>query len=238
MPKIEVNERLFFDLLGRVRDAASLEDVETFFRTYTEKVWGRHPRNISADWGAQRVKGLSILALLKNIFGKKKGKVETSLITEFLYPKLGPGQLWECVAKDVEAMGGSIVMDARVEDIAVKEGRIASVAYEKDGAKVVVEADDLDGRRPLGDLQPALNGGKLRLADSTTLILPGAPEPVRVYVGLESAATIEARVALALDEVERLGALDRRPAQRAQSPEVVAPFPPALSFDRGGPIIT
>ena len=71
-----------------------------FFEGYTEKLWGRHPREISADWGAQRVKGLSISAVLKDMCGKllpNKGerKVETSLIEEFFYPKFGPGQLWE-----------------------------------------------------------------------------------------------------------------------------------------------
>src|SRR5574344_1880892 len=73
-----------------------------FFEGYTEKLWGRHPRDISADWGAQRVKGLSIAAVLKDILQKvlpvKNKEVETSLIEEFSYPKFGPGQLWEIVA--------------------------------------------------------------------------------------------------------------------------------------------
>ena len=75
-----------------------------FFEGYTEKLWGRHPSQISADWGAQRVKGLSILGVLKNAFRKlspkkRKGEVETSLIEEFWYPMLGPGQLWETVER-------------------------------------------------------------------------------------------------------------------------------------------
>lgn len=73
-----------------------------FFEDYTEKVWGVHPSNISADWGAQRVKGLSVWKLittaLSKPFRKKDGKVETSLIEEFYYPKYGPGQLWEKLA--------------------------------------------------------------------------------------------------------------------------------------------
>lgn len=78
-----------------------------FFEKYTEKLWGRHPSQISADWGAQRVKGLSIKAVIKDmfskIFGKKnKEKIETSLIEEFWYPKYGPGQLWEILATEVE----------------------------------------------------------------------------------------------------------------------------------------
>ena len=71
-----------------------------FFEGYTEKLWGRHPSQISADWGAQRVKGLSIMGVLKNAFQKllpkkrSNAEVETSLIEEFWYPKYGPGQLW------------------------------------------------------------------------------------------------------------------------------------------------
>ena len=77
-----------------------------FFENYTENLWGRHPSEISPEWGAQRVKGLSIKAILGDIFGKifnkKNRKVETSLIEEFAYPKLGPGQLWELTASEIE----------------------------------------------------------------------------------------------------------------------------------------
>ena len=91
-----------------------------FFEGYTEKLWGRHPRDISADWGAQRVKGLSIVAILKDIVQKalpqtkKNAHVETSLIEEFQYPKFGPGQLWETAAKEFENMGGEIRKGCRV----------------------------------------------------------------------------------------------------------------------------
>lgn len=105
------------------REEKSLEDFyinrfgkklySMFFENYTENLWGRHPSEISPEWGAQRVKGLSIKAILKDIFGKlfnlKNRKVETSLIEEFAYPKLGPGQLWELTAADFEKMGGTII---------------------------------------------------------------------------------------------------------------------------------
>ena len=84
-----------------------------FFESYTEKVWGRHPSKISADWGAQRVKGLSIRAILKDVLRKvfhTKGEVETSLIERFYYPKYGPGQLWEMAADRVRDLGGKIKM--------------------------------------------------------------------------------------------------------------------------------
>ena len=81
-----------------------------FFEGYTEKLWGRHPREIAPDWGAQRTKGLSIMGILKDNLQKlspkkqDKHQVQTSLIEEFNYPKYGPGQLWETAAAEVEAM--------------------------------------------------------------------------------------------------------------------------------------
>lgn len=97
-----------------------------FFESYTHKLWGRHPSEISADWGAQRVKGLSVAAVLKDCFGRllhiKNSNVETSLIEEFKYPKYGPGQLWECASSRFRTMGGRIITDCRVDRIIVKMG--------------------------------------------------------------------------------------------------------------------
>ena len=84
-----------------------------FFEKYTEKLWGRHPSEISADWGAQRVKGISITAVIKDMFhkafrSKNKENTETSLIEEFWYPKFGPGHLWETLANKVSEQGAEI----------------------------------------------------------------------------------------------------------------------------------
>src|SRR4051812_42313967 len=87
-----------------------------FFKSYTEKVWGVPCQEISAEWGAQRIKGLSIKNTLLHLAKKWKGRpsdlrqkdTETSLIEQFLYPQLGPGQLWETVAEKVIALGGEI----------------------------------------------------------------------------------------------------------------------------------
>ena len=102
-----------------------------FFEGYTEKLWGRHPSEISADWGAQRVKGLSILAVIKDMLSKlvpgKNKKVETSLIEEFQYPKYGPGQLWEAVGEEFEKMGGKILYNHKVTDIDISNGRVNCV---------------------------------------------------------------------------------------------------------------
>ena len=121
----------YLKTLFHKREEKSLEDFyinrfgkklySMFFENYTENLWGRHPSEISPEWGAQRVKGLSIKAVLGDIFGKmfnkKNRKVETSLIEEFAYPKLGPGQLWDLTAADVEKLGGTIIKNAKVVGI-------------------------------------------------------------------------------------------------------------------------
>ena len=133
-----------------------------FFENYTENLWGRHPSEISPEWGAQRVKGLSIAAVLKDIFGKifnkKNRKVETSLIEEFAYPKLGPGQLWELTAQDIQSMGGTIVMNAKVVKILKDEqNRITGIVYEQDGKTVTVEGDLVISSMPVKDLVAGMN---------------------------------------------------------------------------------
>ncbi len=133
-----------------------------FFENYTETVWGRHPREISPEWGAQRVKGLSILAILKDIFGKKlrrkNRKVETSLIEEFLYPELGPGQMWETAAKKIEEMGGKIIFEARAAKIERdKHNAVTSVVYEKAGKKTKLACDFAVSSMPVKDLVEAMD---------------------------------------------------------------------------------
>ena len=128
-----------------------------FFEHYTENLWGRHPSGISAEWGAQRAKGLSVTAILKDILGKafhaKNRKVETSLIEEFSYPKLGPGQLWEITAEEVRRKGGEILFGARAVSFARDEaGRITSVTYEQGGKRETVPADIVISSMPLRDL--------------------------------------------------------------------------------------
>jgi len=107
-----------------------------FFKDYTEKVWGIAPSQISAEWGAQRIKGVSlskaIAGALKSLRSKKKGDIaqkgtETSLIEQFLYPKYGPGSLWEEVARQVQEMGGKIYMHQDVKKIYMQDSRITSV---------------------------------------------------------------------------------------------------------------
>lgn len=157
-----------------------------FFEGYTEKLWGRHPREISADWGAQRVKGLSILAIFKDIFsklipGKKNRKVETSLIEEFWYPKFGPGQLWETVADEVVKMGGKICFGSKVVKLQNEEGKITSVIYEKDGEEYTEKADVFMSSMPVKDLVTGMGEG---VPEEMLRIAKGLPYRDFVTVGL------------------------------------------------------
>ncbi len=134
-----------------------------FFEYYTENLWGRHPREIDAAWGAQRVKGLSvsavILDMVSKLFHVKDRKTETSLIEEFSYPKLGPGQLWENVADEIEGMGGRIIRNARVTRFHKGEdGAIESVVFEKDGKEMTEKGDIVISSMPLKDLAAGLDG--------------------------------------------------------------------------------
>ena len=158
-----------------------------FFENYTENLWGRHPRDISPEWGAQRVKGLSISAILKDIFGKAVGKknrkVETSLIEEFAYPKLGPGQLWEITAKEVNNKGGEIIMGAKAVGIKRKKnGEVTGVVYEKDGKKVTLKGDYVISSMPMKDLVLAMDGVPKKI----TRIAEGLPYRDYMTVGVLS----------------------------------------------------
>ncbi|RBP97693.1 hypothetical protein CRD60_05515 [Bifidobacterium aemilianum] len=144
-----------------------------FFEGYTEKLWGRHPREISADWGAQRVKGLSVVAVLKNAIDKMLPKkrsnqeVETSLIEEFWYPKLGPGQLWETVEENCEQAGVKVLTDAQVTEIRQEHGQVTSVIYrDSDGKATELKADQFISSMPIKDLVNALDAAKGAVAET------------------------------------------------------------------------
>lgn len=156
-----------------------------FFEGYTEKLWGRHPSEISADWGAQRVKGLSIRALLKDIFGKifkkKNRKVETSLIEEFWYPKYGPGQLWELVGKRFEENGGKILFGHRVKGINLDGNKITSIVCETENGDVTFEGDNIISSMPINDLVASINAP---VPEDISAIAKGLPFRDFVTVGL------------------------------------------------------
>jgi protoporphyrinogen oxidase len=125
----ETLEEFFINRFGR-------ELYGTFFKSYTEKVWGVPCNQISAEWGAQRIKGLSIWSTLLHAFRKvikpadrdigQKG-TETSLIEQFLYPKFGPGQMWEEVARRVLEMGGEIHTNCRAERLITNGWKVTAL---------------------------------------------------------------------------------------------------------------
>lgn len=129
---------------------------EMFFEDYTEKLWGINPSEIAPDWGAQRVKGLSLIKVLLSAitkpFKKDKNTTETSLIEQFLYPKYGPGQLWEEMAREIEANGGKIIKEAKVIKVKNNNGKVNSVTALINGKEVVFTGDRYISSMPIKDL--------------------------------------------------------------------------------------
>lgn len=141
----------------------------TFFKSYTEKVWGVPCSEISAEWGAQRIKGLSVWKTLahaaKKVFakpGKTEGLAqkgtETSLIEKFLYPKLGPGQMWEYVAEKVKAGGGTITTRQRVDKVLTDGNRVSAIEVTDldTGASSQLRGDYFFSTMPVRDLIRAM----------------------------------------------------------------------------------
>jgi len=141
----------------------------TFFKSYTEKVWGVRCDELSAEWGAQRIKGLSLSSaiahFLKTAFksGKKKHDLaqkgtETSLIEQFLYPKFGPGQLWEHVTDLIREKGGQVLTGWRVDRIETSGDRITAVfARNKAGEIRRFSGDYFFSTMPVKELVKALD---------------------------------------------------------------------------------
>lgn len=163
-------------LLAKInkREENSLEDFyinrfgkplySMFFKNYTHKVWGKEPKELDADWGAQRVNGLSLASIIKNLLRRKKKSigqegVEKSLIEQFIYPKFGPGQLWECVADEIKHLGGTILMNTRATAINCENGMVKSVIVTgKDSEKQAIDCDYLLSSMPVKDLISSFRG--------------------------------------------------------------------------------
>ncbi len=165
--------------LAPIREELTLEDFfinrfgkelyQTFFKSYTEKVWGVPCRELPASWGKQRVKGLNIGNVLKHavrsLFYKSKDihqkNTQTSLIEQFLYPRYGPGQMWEKVANRSRQMGAVIHMNTRVVGLhAETNTKLKSVVIKKAGSDEteILEADYFISTMPVRTLLRHLNG--------------------------------------------------------------------------------
>ena len=169
--------------LRPIREEKSLEDFLinrfgrelylTFFKSYTEKVWGTPCNQISAEWGAQRIKGLSLTTALKHFVRKAFGRqphggekdvaqkgTDTSLIERFLYPKFGPGQLWEHVAGKITAAGGEIRMGRLVDRLIVDGQRVIAIeTLDAQGQREHFEGDYFLSTMPIKELVRALDAG-------------------------------------------------------------------------------
>jgi protoporphyrinogen oxidase len=101
---------------------------ELFFKSYTEKVWGVPTSEIRAEWAAQRIKGLSFVSAAKAAFFGNKGNKVKSLISEFNYPRFGPGQMWDAMTAAIREQGGEVRLEQRVRGLELDGGRIVSVS--------------------------------------------------------------------------------------------------------------
>ncbi len=169
---IKIGFSYFWVKITPKREEKSLEDFfinrfgkelyKTFFRDYTEKVWGVPCSKIQADWGAQRVKDLSvsktIIHAVKSIFSKdssiEQKNVNTSLIDKFLYPRLGPGSMWERVADIIKEKGGEIIFNCDAKKITQENGKISEVFYQTNSQKelVCLKGDYFFSTMPVIDL--------------------------------------------------------------------------------------
>ena len=130
----------------------------TFFKDYTEKLWGIQCCEISAEWGAQRVKGISIRKILadmmRSVLGLKNAQnTETSLIDAFIYPKYGPGHLWQEVADQVQARGGDLRLNTTALDILCDGTHVTGVVVQNpDGTRETIQADYVLSTMPVQEL--------------------------------------------------------------------------------------
>jgi protoporphyrinogen oxidase len=159
-----------------------------FFKTYNEKVWGVSASELSADWGAQRIKDLSLFRAVwdavrpKRLAPRDKSRVVTSLIQEFNYPKLGPGMMWEVAAEKVTAAGATLEFDRRVTAIRHDDGCATEVvAVDSDGTERSYPCTHVISSMPMGALCGVMDpdpgsdtldaAGDLRHRDHVTVAL-------------------------------------------------------------------
>ncbi|HEX8264312.1 MAG TPA: NAD(P)/FAD-dependent oxidoreductase [Pyrinomonadaceae bacterium] len=148
-----------------------------FFKTYTEKVWGMNCKDISADWAAQRIKGLSLASAVKNALlpkrqPKNRKEVIKTLIDTFRYPRLGPGMMWEACAEKIKEMGGNVLMGRRVVGCDWDENRNlwAIKVRDANGEESQIQAEHVVSSAPMRQLglslAPKLSDSAINAANS------------------------------------------------------------------------
>ncbi len=140
---------------------------KTFFKSYTEKVWGVPCQQISADWGAQRIRNVSVgrsiihwlVSLTNRSYGIAQKEIPTSLIEQFLYPKFGPGQMWQQTAEAVKEGGGTIRLQHTATKLHVEKNRVVAVTVRNNetGSHEEVKGDYVFSTMPVHELIPALD---------------------------------------------------------------------------------
>jgi protoporphyrinogen oxidase len=163
----------------------------TFFKDYTQKVWGVPCTEIKPEWGAQRIKGLSVTKVLLNAIGsiiKKDNSIdqknkETSLIEQFLYPKFGPGQMWEETARLIIEMGGEIIYQKKVNKIEIDNNQITSIEVEdrNNGSKEMFKGEYFFSTMPVKDL---VNGMQTEIPNNVNTVANGLIYRDFITVGL------------------------------------------------------
>lgn len=160
-----IHSRLF-----PIKNETSLEDFlinrfgkklySIFFKDYTQKVWGVPCKEIPSEWGVQRIKGVSIWKAIKHAL-IKSDKVETSLIDKFLYPKFGPGQMWEEVLKIILQNGGIIIRNSKATTFYVQSNRIEKVEIvnQHKETNTIIEGDYFFSTMPVKDLIAGISPG-------------------------------------------------------------------------------
>ena len=173
----------------------------TFFKSYTEKVWGTPCDQISAEWGAQRIKGLSLTSALRHFLRKaftrrlkaapgdiSQKSTDTSLIERFLYPKFGPGQLWEHVAEKIVALGGEIHLGATVDSIETDPADptqvLAVSAVSETGKRTRFAGDYVLSTMPMRDLTRALATGGANVPAAVSEVAEGLEYRDFITVGI------------------------------------------------------
>ncbi|HUQ33134.1 MAG TPA: NAD(P)/FAD-dependent oxidoreductase [Pyrinomonadaceae bacterium] len=157
----------------------------TFFKSYTEKIWGIPCDEITAGWAAQRIKGLSLYEILKDIFsrqtGREKSGVVKTLVNEFDYPRLGPGMMWEAMAEIIRDTGGVVRTDSGVERINWSQGAVVSVEILSGGQSEILRGTHFISSMPVRELVRKLSPAppeqvlaaaeKLQYRDYLTVVL-------------------------------------------------------------------
>ena len=146
-----------------------------FFKSYTEKVWGMSCDEISADWAAQRIKGLNLLEAVLNGVGRslglrRRGEGPKTLIESFRYPRKGPGMMWEAAAEKTVAQGGEILMGTTLEALRYDaDGMWTVAARREDGTRLLIRARHVVSSAPIPELCSALSPAPLSLLHARAL---------------------------------------------------------------------